>query len=150
MFSFVHQVNLLYFIFLGLFWFWLWVYMYICIFSHTFYFCYKPLTLCWVFAVLWSFPLSLPPLFFFPSFFLFFIILTFNFLNWLHFFVYIYSLFAFHTDLSPLQVICNVYVFFIYLYLALHIYSFFLFFPFLSTYLLILFSLLYSPLGTLL
>ena len=25
-----------------------------CIFSHTFYCCYKPLPLCWAFAVLWS------------------------------------------------------------------------------------------------
>ena len=38
-------------------------------------------------------------------------------------------------------------IFSIYLYLTLHIYSFF---PFFSTYLLVLFSLLYSPLGTLL
>ena len=50
------QVNLLYFIFVGLFWFCLWVYMYMCIFSHTFYCCYKPLPLHWTFAVLWSFP----------------------------------------------------------------------------------------------
>ena len=34
MFSFARQVNLLYFIFVGLFWFCLWVYMYMCIFSH--------------------------------------------------------------------------------------------------------------------
>jgi len=38
----------------------------------------------------------------------------------------------------------------LYLPLTLHIYSFFSFFAFLSTYLLVLFSLLYSPLGTLL
>ena len=39
---------------------------------------------------------------------------------------------------------------FIYLYLTLHICSFFPFSPFLLTYLLVLFSLLYSPVGTLL
>ena len=50
------QVNLLYFIFVGLFWFCLWVYIYVCIFSHTFYCCYTPLPLRWAFAVLWSFP----------------------------------------------------------------------------------------------
>jgi len=32
--SFVHQVNLLYFIFVGLFWFCLWVYMYMSIFNY--------------------------------------------------------------------------------------------------------------------
>ena len=56
-----HRVNLLSFIFVGLFWFCLWVYMYI--FSHSFYCCYKPLPLLWAFAVLWSFP-------FFPFLFL--------------------------------------------------------------------------------
>ena len=57
-------------------------------------------------------------------------------------------LFAFPTLLLPLQLVFNIYkCSLIYLYLTLHIYSFF---PFLSTYLLILFSLLYSPIGTLL
>jgi len=51
----VCRVNILYFIFLGLFWFCLWVYMYMCTFSHSFY-CYKPLHLRWAFAVFWSFP----------------------------------------------------------------------------------------------
>ena len=46
-------------------------------------------------------------------------------------------LFAFPTDIFPLQIIFNVYnkIYFIYLYLTLHIYFFFSFFPFLSTYL---------------
>ena len=57
-------------------------------------------------------------------------------------------LFALPTVLSPLQLIFNMYVFFIDLYLTLHFYSSFpLFF---SPYLLALFSLLYSPVGTLL
>ena len=70
------QVNLLYFFFVGLFWFCLWVYMYMCIFSHTFYCCYKPLPLCSAFAVLWSFPF-----FFFLSIYssLFFFSLFYNF-----------------------------------------------------------------------
>jgi len=58
--SLVCQVNLLYFIFVELFWFCLWVYIphiytYMYIFSHILYCCYKPLPLCWAFAVLWSF-----------------------------------------------------------------------------------------------
>ena len=127
MVPFVYQVNLLYFIFVGLFWFCLWGYIYVyiqshflllfnfwfplftrsiyctlflldcfdfayggiymCIFSHTFYCCYKPLYLCWIFAILWSFPVFLPFFFllpyspFFKKSFLFFIILTFNFLK---------------------------------------------------------------------
>ena len=40
--------------------------MYLCMFSHTFYCCYKPLHLCQAFAVLWGFP------FFFLLFFFFF------------------------------------------------------------------------------
>ena len=47
------QHIILYFFF-GLFWFCLWVYMYIYIFHHTFYCCYKPLPLSWVFQF-WSF-----------------------------------------------------------------------------------------------
>ena len=58
-------------------------------------------------------------------------------------------MFAFPIVLFPLQLFFN--VFFIYFYLTLHIYfSFFSFFPFLLAYLLILFLLLYSPLGILL
>ena len=70
--------------------------IYMCIFSHTFYCCYKPLYLCWIFAILWSFPVFLPFFFllpyspFFKKSFLFFIILTFNFLKPIIFF-YIYS-----------------------------------------------------------
>jgi len=73
-------------IFNGLLWFCLQVYMYICIFSHTFWCCYKLLHVHWAFAVLRSFPFFFP--FFFLLFFLFFITLTF--LNLLYFF-YIYS-----------------------------------------------------------
>ena len=96
MVSFVHQVSLLYFIFVGLIWFCLCVYMYI--FSHTFY-CCKPLPLHWAFAGLWSFPFFT---FFlsFSFFFLIFIILIF--LNLLYVF-YIYS-FTFPTVLFPLAV----------------------------------------------
>ena len=51
------------------------------------------------------------------------------------------------VPLFPLAVNLECIEIFIYFYLTLHIYSFF---PFLSTYLLVLFSLLYSPVGTLL
>ena len=54
--SFAHWVNKN----KVLFWFCLWVYMYMCIFSHSFYCCYKPLPLHWPFAVLWSFPFYFP------------------------------------------------------------------------------------------
>ena len=61
------------------------------IFSHSIYCCYKPLHLCWAFAVQWNFPL------FFSIFlcssiffsFLFFIILTFNFFNLFYFSTFI-------------------------------------------------------------
>ena len=134
MVSFVLQVNVLYLIFVGLFWFCLWVYMYMCIFGHTFYCCYRPLpfTLGFCSSVEFSF------------LFLFSLILIFNFLNlliFLHLFLCLLFLLFF-----PLQLIFNAYKF-LYLYLTLHIYSFF---PFLSTYLLVLFSVLYSPVGTLL
>ena len=75
------QVNLLYFIFVGLFWFCLWVYMYMCIFSHTFYCCYKPLPLRWGSAVLWSFP------FFLLSFLLKKFFLTYYYFFHIYFFV---------------------------------------------------------------
>jgi len=56
-----------------------WVYMYVCIFSHTFYCCYKPLPLCWGLAVLWSSPFLFLFSFFFQfCSFLFFIILIFK------------------------------------------------------------------------
>ena len=65
----------------------LWVYMYMCIFSHTFYCCYKPLPLCWGFAVLWSFSFF----FLLPFFFLFFfIILSFRFLKAIIFFLHLF------------------------------------------------------------
>jgi len=66
--SFVNWVDLLYFIFVGLFRFCLWVYMYMCIFSHTFYCCYKPLPVRGAFAVLWSFLFFFLPPFFSFSF----------------------------------------------------------------------------------
>ena len=98
------------------------------IFIYTFYCCYNPVLLCWVFALLWNFPFS-----FFSFFFLFFFSLfcNFNFWNLLYFF-YIYSCVSFPTLLLPLQVIFNVYI---------SILAFFSFFPLLSTYLLVLFSL---------
>jgi len=80
--------------------------MYMCIFSHTFYCCYKPLPLCWAFAVLPSFPLF--P--FFSFLFLFFsIFFNFNFLNTYYIFSTFIPSFAFPTTLFPLQLIVNVY-----------------------------------------
>ena len=87
-------------------------YTYMYIFSHIFYCCYKPLPLCWVFAVLWSFPVFLFfPLFFLLLFlfFLFFIILIFNFFKPIIFFSIFIPLFAFPTVFFPLQLIFNVY-----------------------------------------
>ena len=118
-----------------------------CIFSHSFYCCYKPLSVLWAFAVLWSFPLF--PLYSnFFSFFLFSLIVIFNLLNLLYFF-YIYSFVCLSTVLSPLQLIFNVYKSSsTSVSLGISALFFFSFFPFLSTYLQVLFSLLYSPLGS--
>ena len=70
--------------------------MYMCIFSHTFYCCYKPLPLCWAFAVLWSFPFfSLSLSFKFPLLILKPIIIFSTFI----------PLFAFPTVLFPLQLV---------------------------------------------
>ena len=74
------------------------VYIYMCIFSNTFYCCYKPLPLHWAFAVLWSFP------FFFLLFF--FVI---SFFKTYYIFSTFIPLFAFPTVLFPLQLIFNVY-----------------------------------------
>ena len=54
-----------------------------CIFSHTFYCCYKSLLLHWAFAFLWSFIYLFIAFFFILPFltFLFFIISIFNFLK---------------------------------------------------------------------
>ena len=122
--------------------------MYTYLFSHTFYCYYKPLPLHWVFAVLWSFPFFI--LFFFLLPFLFpsfLIILLFK--KPITFFSIFILLFAFPAVLFPLQLTFNVYKSSSTLYSTLHVYSFFSFFPFCSTYLLVLFSLLYSPLDTL-
>ena len=100
MVSFVYHVNLLYFTFVGLFRFSLRVHMYLCIFSHTFYCCYKPLPLRWAFTILWSFPFS----FFFLLPFFSFLFYNFNFLNLLYFSIFI-PLFFFPTVLFPLQLI---------------------------------------------
>ena len=81
-----------------------WVYMYMCVFSHTFYCCYKPLPLRWAFTILWSFPFS----FFFLLPFFSFLFYNFNFLNLLYFSTFI-PLFAFPTVIFPLQLIFNVY-----------------------------------------
>ena len=81
-----------------------------CIFSHTFYCCYKPLHLHWAFAVLWSFLFFF--FFFFISFsffyFIFFIILLLIFQTYYIFSTFI-PLFAFPTVLFPWESICNVY-----------------------------------------
>ena len=74
----------------------------------TFYCCYKPLHLCWAFAVLWSFLFF----FFFLSSsiflsFLFFIILTFNLICYV--FPTFIPLFAFPSVLSPLQLMFIIY-----------------------------------------
>ena len=124
--------------------------MYMCIFSHTFYCCCKPLPLHWALqfcGVFFSF-LFFSFFFLLPFFsFLFFIILIF--LSLLYFSTFI-ALFSFPTVLFPLQLTFSVYKSSS-LPLSNFAYLFFLsFFPSLSTDLLVLFSLLYSPLGTLL
>ena len=125
-----------------MFWFCLQVYKYMCICSHTFYCCHKPLPVCWAFAVLWTFPF-----FFFFCLLSIFFILIFETYCFFLFICLIFLLFFFH-----LQLIFNVYKSSlstsIQLYISLS--SFFYFFPFLLTYALVLFSLLYSSLGTLL
>ena len=100
------------------------------ILSHIFY-CHKLLPLCWAFAVLWSFPL----LFFFPPFF------NFNFLNLLLFFLHLFLCLFFLF--SPLHLICNIYksALSTSIQLCISILSFFSLSPFVSTYLLALFSL---------
>ena len=96
-----------------------------CIFSHSFYCCYKPLHLHWAFAVLWSFPffLLLP---FFKKSFLFFIILTFNFFKPIIFFLHIFLCLPFLLFFSP----CSSSLMYINLHLPLFnfAYLFFLFF----------------------
>ena len=86
----------------------------------------------------------------FSRVFLFFFFFSFlkKILNLFLFFLHLTPLFAFPTVLSPLQLSVT----YINLYLPLFnfAYLFFVSFsPFLSTYLLVLFSLFYSPLGTL-
>ena len=94
-------------LYVGLFRFWLWVHMYMCIFSHTFYCCYKALPLCWAFAVLWSFLFFISFFFFLlPFSFLFFIILIFKSIIYFSTFI---PLFAFPIVLFPLQLIFHVY-----------------------------------------
>ena len=78
-----------------------WVYMYMCIFSHAFYCCYKPLSLCWAFGVLWNFPF----LFLFLFFLLFFIILIKFFLvlfiYWFIYLLYNIILVLPYIDMNP-------------------------------------------------
>jgi len=115
----------------------LWVYMYMCIFSHTFYCCYKPLPLHWAFAVLWSFPLptALPAPTNTDTFFLLlpfslfshFLILIFNFLNLLYFF-YIYSFVCLSYCSFPIAV--NLYINL--LHLPLFNFAYLSFLPFFS------------------
>ena len=103
--------------------------------SHIFY-CYKLLTLCCAFAVLLSVPFTF-----------FYVLIFFQFFKPIIFSTLI-PLFVFPTVLIPLQLI---YINLLYLPLFNFAYLFLLSFsPFLSTYLLVLFSLLYSPHGTLL
>ena len=75
-----------------------WMYMYTCIFSHTFYCCYKPLPICWAFTVLWSFPvfLFLFSFFFLLLFFfsLFKILILYTYYIFLHFY-FLFSFFFF-------------------------------------------------------
>jgi len=87
------------------------------------------------------FPFFLSSSFFFP--FLFF-----NFLKLVIIFSTFIPLFAFPTVLYPLQLIFNTYKSSLSTSIYLCI-SILFFFPLLSTYLLVLFSLLYSQLGTL-
>ena len=84
--------------------------MYMCIFSHTFYCCYKPLPLHWVFAVLWSFPFFVPFFLSVSVFFLFSLFLIVSIFTFLKpiFFTF-NSSFVFPTLLFPLQLIFNVY-----------------------------------------
>ena len=104
----------------------LWVYMCMYIFSHTFYCCYKRLPLHWAFALLWSFP------FFFLSsstfFFSFFIVLIFNFLKPIIFFLHLFLCLPFLLFFSP----CSSSLMYINLHLPLFnfAYLFFLFFLF--------------------
>ena len=106
--------------------------------SHFLFFHY-PLPLCWVFAVLWSLTL-----FFFFSPFSFF---NFYFFKPIIFFSTSIPSSAFPIILFLLQLIFNIYKSLPLFNVA---YVFFSFSPFLSTYLLVLFSLLYSPIDTLL
>ena len=94
-----------------------------CIFSYTFYCCYKPLPLLWAFAVLWNIPFS----FFFS--FVFSLFYNFNFFKAYYIFSTFTHLCAFPTVLFPLQLIFNVYkpssstsVFFAYLFFLFFLY----------------------------
>ena len=80
---------------------WTELYMYVCIFSHTFYCCYKPLPLHWVLAVLWSFPFF--PLFSFFSILFSFLLYNFNFLKAIIFFD-IYSFVCLSYSSFPLAI----------------------------------------------
>ena len=104
--------------------------MYMCILSHTFYCCYK---LC-MYARLLQF----------CGVCLFILFSFFNLIFKPIFFTYI-ILFVFLTLLFPLLIKFNVYKFSFSTYILLGI-SILSFFPFLSTDLLVFFSLLYSPL----
>ena len=75
-----------------------------------------------------------------------------NFLNLLLFFCAFLPLFAFPSVLSLLQLVFNIYKSSLLtsIYLCISTLSFFFFLSFFSSYLLVLFSLLYSPVGTLL
>ena len=81
--------------------------MYMCIFSHTFYCCYRPLPLHWAFAVLWSFLSPSPSPFSFLLFFSF-LFYNFNFYNILYFF-YSYFFICLSYCSLPLQLIFNAY-----------------------------------------
>ena len=80
------------------------VYMYMCVFSHTFYCCYKPLPLHWAFAALWSFPFFFFFFFLLPFYFsfLFFRIFIFIFLEELIiFFLHLFLCLPFLLFFSP-------------------------------------------------
>ena len=122
MVSFVCWVNLLYLIFVGLFWF---CYGCICIYSVTF--STGVINICLYTGLLQFCGVFLFYIFFLSSSIFSPLFYNFNFFNQLYFPTFI-PLFAFPILLFHLKLIFNVYVFFIYLYLTMHSYSFFLFF----------------------
>ena len=115
---FVCQLNLLQFILLHCIDF---PYGCICAYSDSFYCCYKPLTLHWVFAILWSFP-------FFFNFLFFSLFYNFNFLNLLYF-LHLFFCLPFLLFSSP----CNQSLMYINLpHLPLFNFAYLFFFSFLS------------------